>query len=211
MRKDLIVEWLTQKGHALDTAMYTMLEKYQAMVLSAPFNLTAIKTSEDFAVKHFIDSLTLLPYINGDARCIDIGTGAGFPGIPVAIAKPGLNLTLLDSLKKRILFLRHAVDELGLQNIECVHTRAEDWAEQNRASYDIGLARAVAPLGKLVSYALPLVVQGGKLLAMKGPDVTFEIEDAMPMLEKYQGEVEAVDKVEISNGMIHTIITVRKR
>ena len=210
MRKDIVVDWLAHQGHSLSDKQLSQMERYQQLVLSAPMNLTAITNDEDFAIKHFIDSLTLLPWVDkleSRARCIDIGTGAGFPGVPLKIARPGLDITLLDSLLKRILFLRSALEELGFTDVECIHARAEDWAKQK---YDLAIARAVARLSKLVRYALPLVKPGGLFLAMKGPEVCGEIEEAKPVLDKLGGMVEAVETVDISLGMRHTVVAIRK-
>jgi len=214
MRTDIITTWLTQTGQSLTESQLTQLSSYQQLVLSAPINLTAITNPEDFAIKHFIDSLTLLPWVDSlseSASIIDVGTGAGFPGIPLKIARPGVEITLLDSLQKRILFLREAVVELGLQDVECIHARAEDLARQKGASYDMAIARAVARLDKLAGYALPLVKPGGIFLAMKGPDVVEEIGEAKLALHKLGGEVERVEKVEISQAMGRSIVVVRKR
>jgi len=214
MRKDIISAWLAGMGQGLTNSQFSKLAMYQEMVLSAPMNLTSITNDLDFAVKHFVDSFTLLPWVDKlseGANCIDIGTGAGFPGIPLKIARPGLSITLLDSLLKRILFLRSAVEELGLHDVECVHARAEDLIKQRHASYDIATARAVARLDKLARYALPLVKPGGIFLAMKGPDVEDEIKDAKRALAKLGGVIEGIEPVEISRGMGRSIIIVRKQ
>ena len=210
MRKDILINWLTPRGHSLTDIQLQQMAQYQQMVLGAPMNLTAIKTDEDFAVKHFIDSLTLLPWLKNDAKCIDIGTGAGFPGVPMKIVCPGIKLTLLDSLQKRVLFLRTAMEELGFGDVECVHARVEDFAKKNGGVYDLAVARAVARLPKLAEYALPLVKPGGVFLAMKGPYVSQEIEDAKPVLDKFGACVEEVVPVEIAEGMVHTVIAVRR-
>ena len=209
MRKDILESWLAGQGYALTLTQYQQLAKYQQLVLAAPMNLTAIKTDEDFAVKHFIDSLTILPWLQNGAKCIDIGTGAGFPGVPMKVACPEINLTLLDSLQKRVLFLRGAVAKLGFADIECVHARVEDFARKKAAAYDLAVARAVAKLPKLVEYALPLVKPGGVFLAMKGPDVSQEIKDAKPVLDKFGACVEEFVRVEIAPGMVHTVVAVR--
>ena len=210
MRKDIIADRLARQGHSLSDKQLSQMARYQELVLSAPMNLTAITSDEDFAIKHFVDSLSLLPWIDkleSGASCIDIGTGAGFPGVPLKIARPGLDITLLDSLLKRILFLRSAMEELGLSGVECIHARAEDFFKRK---YDLAMARAVARLSKLVGYALPLVKPGGMFLAMKGPDAWAEIEEAKPVLDKLGGVVENVETVDISQGMRHTVVVVRK-
>ena len=214
MRKDIVTTWLAQQGQSLSDKQLTQMARFQELVLAAPMNLTAITGSEDFAVKHFIDSLTLLPWLDkqeAGASCIDIGTGAGFPGVPLKIARPGLDITLLDSLLKRILFLRSAIEELGLGPVECIHARGEDMAKQSPKRYDIATARAVARLDKLAGYVLPVVKPGGIFLAMKGPSVQDEVSDAKPALDKLGGEVESIETVAISQGINHTIIAIRKR
>jgi len=213
MREDIITNWLTDMGQVLTGSQLSKLAIYQKMVLNAPMNLTAITNDDDFAIKHFIDSLTLLPWIDKSGEsinCIDIGTGAGFPGIPIKIARPGLSITLLDSLLKRILFLRSVAEELGLQDVECIHARAEDLAKQKGEFYDMATARAVAHLGKLAEYALPLVKPGGVFLAMKGPDVSSEIEEAKQALNKLGGVIESVETMEISRGMGRSIVVIGK-
>jgi len=216
MRRDIILDWLKDRGRgeSLSEGQLSLMARYQEMVLSAKFNLTAIRGDEDFAVKHFVDSLSLLPWVDklsGDARVIDVGTGAGFPGVPIKIARPRVDITLLDSLLKRVHFLRGAVAELGFEDVECIHARAEEHAKRKGACYDMVVARAVARLNTLVEYALPLVKPGGLLLAMKGPDVSAEIKDAMPILDKLGGVVREVETVEISRVIRHTVVVIAVR
>ncbi|MCL1862886.1 MAG: 16S rRNA (guanine(527)-N(7))-methyltransferase RsmG, partial [Defluviitaleaceae bacterium] len=181
MRK-ILDEW-----NPISDEQYAMLEAYKARVLEVNqyMNLTRITEETDFAVKHIIDSLTLLPFIGHGASLIDIGTGAGFPGMVLGIMRDDLKVTLLDSLRKRVNFLRQTADMLGLPDIECVHARAEDFAKTK--TFDICTARAVASLDKLAAYALPLVKKGGLFLAMKGNDIADELEKAKPAIKKYGG------------------------
>ena len=141
-------------------------------------NLTAIIEPKDIILKHFVDSMTINKYLEEDANIIDVGTGAGFPGIPIKISNQKVNVTLLDSLNKRINFLNTVVDELKLENINCIHGRAEEFArmKQRRESYDIATSRAVANLNVLVEYLLPFVKIGGSCICMKGPNIEDEIE-----------------------------------
>ena len=213
MRTDIVINWLAQQGQSLSDKQLSQLAQYQQMVLTAPMNLTAITDDEDFAIKHFIDSLTLLPWIDkldSSAKIMDLGTGAGFPGIPLKIARPSLDITLLDSLLKRVNFLRSATEALGLEGVECIHARAEDYARQNGSCYDLVIARAVAKLSKLAEYALPLVKPGGTFLAMKGPHVTDEIKDAKPIMDKLGGVVEDVVPIDISQGITHTVMVIKR-
>ena len=135
-------------------------------------NLTAITEPREVAVKHIVDSLTALRGIEGEdsLRLIDVGTGAGFPGIPLKIVRPDLQLTLLDSLKKRVHFLETVVEALGLEGAECLHGRAEEAARQSalRERFDIAVSRAVARLPVLAEYLLPFVHIGGTAIALKG-------------------------------------------
>ncbi len=136
-------------------------------------NLTAITEEDQVAVKHFADSLTLLPYLTrmGVKSLADIGTGAGFPGIPLKIACPALRVTLIDSLEKRVGFLNRVIEELGLEGISAIHARAEDAGRDPklRSQFDVSVARAVAPMNILAEYCMPFVRKGGHFIAMKGP------------------------------------------
>jgi len=139
-------------------------------------NLTAITEKEDVAKKHFLDSLLAIPYLPEGASCIDVGTGAGFPGIPLAIMRPDLSMTLLDSLNKRVGFLKEVCQELGL-TIQCIHSRAEDGGKSPlyRERFDIALSRAVAPLNVLLELTTPFVKVGGTAIAYKGPSAKEEM------------------------------------
>lgn len=134
-------------------------------------NLTRITEPEAMAIKHFADSLTLLkavPELKQGARVCDVGTGAGFPGVPLKIARPDLQLTLVDSLRKRLNFLGGALQTLGIEDVTLIHTRAEELKD---ARFDLVTARAVAPLPKLIGWCAPLVKPGGLFVAMKGADL----------------------------------------
>jgi len=216
MRKDLIENWASNNGISVSPAQMEKLEALQNLVLkiNERMNLTAIKTPEDFAVKHIIDSMTLLPYIKKNATVLDIGTGAGFPGIVLRIMRDDIMLDLMDSSIKRMDFIRYAVDELkisgpGRSRVEFIPARASDWAQVG-AQYDICTARAVATLDKLVKQAVPLMEPDGLFLAMKGPDVTEELEKAKPALQKIGGFVDRVDIVEIAEGLKHSIVVIRR-
>ena len=142
------------------------------------FNLTAITDPEEIALKHFVDSCTILRYVKipENADIIDVGTGAGFPGIPLKIVRPDIRLTLLDSLNKRLLFLNEVARQLNM-TLETVHGRAEDVGQKTvyREKFAVAVSRAVAPLNVLSEYCLPLVRKGGKFIAMKGKNVQPEV------------------------------------
>jgi 16S rRNA (guanine527-N7)-methyltransferase len=208
MQKNIIEAWARANAQEITDAQWDALAAFKARVLEVNkhMNLTAITDDEGFAVKHIIDSFTLLPFLPRDASVIDIGSGAGFPGLVLRIMRDDLKITLLDSLRKRVNFLRETASELGFDDVECIHARAEE----HRESYDICTARAVSRLDKLVGYALPLVKKDGVFLAMKGHDVAEEIENAKAALKKFGGVVESVNIVEIAEGMKHSIIVVKK-
>ncbi|MCL6558280.1 MAG: 16S rRNA (guanine(527)-N(7))-methyltransferase RsmG [Firmicutes bacterium] len=157
-------------------------------------NLTSIVEEKEVAVKHFLDSLTCLRALEFDKKLklMDIGTGAGFPGIPLKIVRPELEVTLVDSLDKRVSFLKQVISQLSLEKIEAVHARAEEIGRKNayREKYDRVTARAVAGLGVLAEYCLPVVRIGGYFLAMKGPKLEEEITGAKKAIEILGGKIE---------------------
>lgn len=165
-------------------------------------NLTAITDYEDVVNKHFIDSISLIKVIDkkfissGSIKVIDIGTGAGFPGIPLKIMFPELNITLLDSLNKRISFLNEVIRELGFSDIEAIHGRAEDLAKKDkyREKYDLCVSRAVANLAVLSEYSLPYVRKSGYFISYKSGEIKNEIEESTGAINKLGGNIEDVFK-----------------
>jgi 16S rRNA (guanine527-N7)-methyltransferase len=129
-------------------------------------NLTAIRARDQQITKHLLDSLSVQPYLRG-SRILDVGTGAGFPGLPLALVNPERQFTLLDSTGKKLRFVTHAAEVLGLKNVETVHSRAEDYRPKDRR-FDVVVSRAVGPIERFVEWTAPLCVGGGRLLAMKG-------------------------------------------
>ncbi|MCL1883398.1 MAG: 16S rRNA (guanine(527)-N(7))-methyltransferase RsmG [Defluviitaleaceae bacterium] len=212
MHKNTIINWAKENAINITESQLSALESFQDRVLAVNkhMNLTAITTCEDFAVKHIIDSLTLLPYIPENANLIDIGTGAGFPGLVLRIMREDINLTLLDSLRKRVIFLRETSDMLNFPEVECIHARAEEFAKKHPEVFDICTARAVAKLDKLAKYTLPLIKKGGSFLAMKGPDTTAELAEAKSAIQKYGGSVEKIAITKIAEELNHSVIIIRK-
>jgi len=177
------------------------------------FNLTAISDPQEVALKHFADSLSLVPYIGGVQSAVDVGTGAGFPGLPLKIAVPELEITLLDAVNKRVGFLNAVIEALELTGIRAVHIRAEDAARtaEHREAYDLAVSRAVAALPVLAEYALPLVRPGGKFIAMKGPDVREEERSAQAAVLALGGGNSSVISVEIPRaGIVRSLIIISK-
>ncbi|MBR3163175.1 MAG: 16S rRNA (guanine(527)-N(7))-methyltransferase RsmG [Clostridia bacterium] len=158
-------------------------------------NLTAIVDPEEIITKHFVDSLTALKYIEESNSVVDIGTGAGFPGIPIKIANRNINMTLVDSLNKRINFLNEVISKNDLVNIEAIHCRAEEFGKniKYREKYDIAISRAVARLNVLVEYLLPTIKVGGKCICMKGPDSEEEVNEAEKAIEILGGKLEKIE------------------
>ena len=157
------------------------LEYYKLLIeWNEVMNLTAITEFEEVLSKHFVDSCALGKAVSmeGEKRLLDVGTGAGFPGMPLAILCPQTEFVLLDALRKRIDFLNEVIAELGLTNVTAVHARAEDYARDNRGTFDLAVSRAVADLRVLSELALPMVKVGGAFLAMKAENCTEEVETA---------------------------------
>lgn len=176
-------------------------------------NLTALTEPEDVALKHFADSLMLLEYvaIPDGASVIDVGTGAGFPGLVLKIARPDIRLTLLDSLNKRLVFLEEVCEQLALDGVEIVHARAEDGARTElRDSFDFAVSRAVAPLNILAEYTLPYVKVGGELAAMKGKDADAELFAAQGAISALSGEIMRSDTFILPGAGERAIIAIKK-
>lgn len=177
-------------------------------------NLTAITEKNEIATKHFADSLYGLKFIKDAKSLIDVGTGAGFPGLPLKIAAPSLSLTLLDSLNKRLNFLAEVKNELSLSDVDLIHSRAEDGAKVGsvlRESYDVAVSRAVANLSVLCEYCLPYVKLGGVFLAYKGSDVENELAEGQNAIELLGGEVNGIFKYTIpKTDITHSIVMIKK-
>lgn len=176
-------------------------------------NLTNITEPLEVIEKHFIDSLTVLKNVNENDSIIDVGTGAGFPGIPIKIAYPKSKVTLLDSLNKRIKFLNEVISKLNLEDINTIHGRAEELAhnKEHREKYDIAIARAVAPLNVLSEYLLPFVKIGGHAICMKGAKGKDESKEGENATRILGGEIKSIKEFKLPNTDIErTIIEIEK-
>lgn len=164
-------------------------------------NLTAIKDEKEIIIKHFIDSILVNKYIDG-SRLLDIGSGAGFPGIPLKIINRDLNVTLIDSVNKKVSFMKDSIDKMRLENIEALHIRAEDLAHEKeyREQFDIVVSRAVANMTTLVEYMIPFVRVGGRCLCLKGPNCEEEINLAKNAIKKLGGKIEDVIEYKVDDN-----------
>ena len=175
-------------------------------------NLTAITEPADIARLHFLDSAALLTIADFKEKTVaDVGTGAGFPGVPLRIIEPSMHLTLLDALNKRVEFLKEVCGDLGLADVECVHARAEEFAADRRESFDLVTSRAVAALPLLCELCLPLVKVGGYFVAMKSVDAGAELDAASHAIEVLGGAVERVADYDIPGTEVrHRAILIKK-
>lgn len=189
----------------MNSKFYTYMELLKDW--NTRMNLTAITEDEEIKLKHFQDSLSILPYIEGGSL-VDVGTGAGFPGLPIAIERPELSVTLVDSLDKRVKFLQCVVDTLELPNVKCIHARAEDFGHnpEYREQFDYAVARAVASMPVLLEYCLPLLRNGGRFIAMKGANAFEEKFDKA--LELLGGKVIQKDTFTLENSELQRCIFV---
>lgn len=172
--------------------------QYMNMLLewNEKINLTAIVEPKEVILKHFIDSLTINKYLKENVTIADVGTGAGFPGIPLKILRPDIKVTLVDSLNKRINFLNEVIEKLNLEDIETVHSRIEDFGKNKsyREKFDYVTARAVANLAVLSEYLIPIAKIGGKCVCMKGSNVEEEIQSGKKAINVLGGKIEKVDE-----------------
>lgn len=190
------------------------LYKYMLLMLewNENVNLTAITEEKEIIYKHFIDSLSVNKYLTNKEKIMDIGTGAGFPGIPLKIFNEDLNFILVDSLNKRINFLEEVKNELNLNKLELVHARAEELAKNKnyREKMDIVVSRAVARLRILAEYMLPFVKKNGICICMKGPNIEEEIEESKKSLEILGGKIEKIEHIILPRDLERNIILIRK-
>lgn len=174
-------------------------------------NLTAIKEDQDIIIKHFLDSMTPVKFIKHGSALLDIGSGAGFPGIPLKIAEPSLKVTLLDSVNKKVTFMKHIIAELGLTGIEAVHSRAEELATTKKGSYDVVISRALTNLSDFVKLGEPFLKPDGILIAMKGSRANEEVKEAAKVLGQKKMRVRGVERLSLPFGAGERGIVVLER
>lgn len=218
MEKDFgekITNLLKEINVNIDVRQVERFYRYMQLLLewNQKINLTTLTEEDDIVLKHFVDSLTVLKYIENNKTIVDVGTGAGFPGIPIALMNKNNKITLVDSLNKRINFLNEVKREIDIENIETVHSRAEDFGQNKeyREKFDISISRAVANLSTLVEYLIPLVKVGGRIICMKGSDVEEEINNAKFAIKELGGEIKEVNEFCLpKTDMKRNIIIVEK-
>lgn len=213
--KDLIINGTSKLGISLSDNQIESLIKYARLLQewNEKINLTAITDDDGIAIKHFLDSLTALATGHVHGKVIDVGTGAGFPGLVLKIAQPDIELTLLDSLNKRINFLKAVCDEVNISDVEFIHARAEDGGKNTayRGKFDTVVSRAVANLTVLAEWCLPFLKKDGYFLALKGPSADEEIENAKRAIKILGGEIESVFEADIPfTDLKHKIIIIKK-
>ncbi|MCL2719460.1 MAG: 16S rRNA (guanine(527)-N(7))-methyltransferase RsmG [Lachnospiraceae bacterium] len=218
INNNIFLQDLDELNLKLSNNQLSKFDYYLELLISEneKFNLTTITEPSEIYKKHFIDSLSLISYgLNffTDTKVIDIGSGAGFPGIPLKIAFPHLKITLLDSTNKRISFLEDVIDKLNLSDIKPIHGRAEEFAHQSffRAQYDLCVSRAVANLSTLSEYCLPFVKLGGLFIAYKGEDIDTEISEAQNSTSLLGGQLDKQMNFTLPNSNIsRSLIGIKK-
>lgn len=210
---NLLFEEAKNCGLSLNNDQLNKFQIYMDFLLeyNSHTNLTAITEPEDIMIKHFFDSIILNNFldIKKNAKVVDIGTGAGFPGVPLKIFREDIQLTLIDSLNKRVIFLNQLMSKIGL-NADIFHVRAEELShkKEHREAYDLAVSRAVAPLNILCELSLPYVKKGGFFVALKGSNAREELEKSKKAIEVLGGKLECVKLFELpeSKGLRNIII-----
>jgi len=214
---ELFISALNKMNLKLEPDQLKQFETYKDMLVhwNQKFNITNITEEDEIYIKHFCDSLSLVNtgLFDGYKKVIDVGTGGGFPGLVLKVYNNELDMTLMDSLNKRINFLNEVIKELNLSMVKTIHARAEELAlvNEHREKYDISVSRAVASLNTLSEYCLPFVKVNGYFIAMKGPDVKEEVDLSKNALKLLGGEIERIEEVKLPHfDIVHTLIVIKK-
>ena len=215
LNKELFYETIKPFEINIDEEAFARLDKFAELLIETnkSFNLTAIKEPDDVTVKHFADCLAIFKYVNipENAKIIDVGTGAGFPGLVLKLARPDINMTFLDSTKKKLGFIENVLNECGVKG-ETLHMRAEEAAQLSkyREQFDFATARAVAALPVLSEYCLPFVKQGGCFVSMKSAESNEEMEAARKAIGILGGKIDSDIVFDLVEKMPRRIITIKK-
>lgn len=212
---NLMNEYSTEMDIVFNEKQLKQFYEYMNLLIewNEKINLTAIIEPKEIIIKHFIDSITINKYIKEDETLVDIGTGAGFPGVPIKILRPDIKVTLVDSLNKRINFLNEVIEKLELKEIKCIHSRVEEFGKNKkyREGFDNVTSRAVANLTVLSEYMIPLAKVNGKCICMKGSEIKQEIEDSKIAINVLGGKIEDIYEFELPKTDIkRNIIKIRK-
>ena len=212
-----LIDGCSQMGIELNEKQLSLFSRYLELLLewNQKFNLTAIKEPKEIIVQHFLDSISTIKLneMEDQSKALDMGSGAGFPGIPLKIMKPQLRLSLVDSVKKKVGFLNEVIEQLGLEDTVAIHARAEDLAnmEEQREAYDIVVSRAVAELRVLAEFCLPFIRKGGYFISHKGPGATEELELAKKSIKLLGGTWLKTVEADIPfSERTHNLIVIKK-
>ena len=212
--KEFFIEECNKNGIKIEENLIEKFYVYMKEILrwNEMVNVTAIKEEKEFIVKHFIDSLTIEKYIKNGKKILDIGTGAGFPGIPIKIVKNESEVILVDSVNKKLNVIRDIIPKIELEKIECIHSRAEDLAKDcnYREKFDVVTSRAVSNLSTLVEYMLPCAKIEGKIICMKGPSYEEELENAKNAIKILGGKLEEIETTNIDGELERNILIIKK-
>lgn len=213
----LLEQGLAKWDIILKQKQLELFDRYTSLLLewNQKFNLTAITELNDIIIDHYLDSLAIFktPYIEENSSIMDMGTGAGFPGIPIKILFPEMPLVLVDSLNKRTVFLKEVISQLDLKNIEVIHARAEDLGQnkQYRENYDLVLSRAVAELRVLSEYCLPMNKVNSLFISYKGPGAPDEIENAQKAIKTLGGQYRETLEIDVPfSEKVHNLVVIKK-
>ena len=210
-----LAEQLNSIGVQASAEQIELMTRYMEMILdrNQHINLTAIKDPDEFLLRHYVDSAAVMniPEYQEASSVLDLGTGAGFPGVPLAILSPDKEFVLLDSLRKRLNVIEEFCGELGIHNVKVLHARAEDAGRDKkiREKMDLCVSRAVADLSVLSEYCLPVVRKGGAFIAYKGSDVESEAREAQKAIRVLGGKLDRIEKISVQ-GMEHSLLVIHK-
>jgi 16S rRNA (guanine527-N7)-methyltransferase len=205
--KSINVDISEEKSKKLFDYMNLLLEWNEKI------NLTAITQPDDIIIKHFIDSMTIEKHIDNKLSVVDVGTGAGFPGIPLSIVRDDLKIVLMDSLNKRIKFLDDVIDKCSIKNVDTIHSRAEELSRNKdyREKFDIATSRAVASLNVLLEYMIPFVKVGGYCICMKGSNIEEEVKGCKNALQQLNCSIEKIEEFNLPNSEYGRNIVIVKK
>ena len=205
---------LKKNNLMLEKSQYEKYYIYMKNILewNTKINVTAVRDEESFIIKHFIDSLMISNYVNSNVKVIDIGTGAGFPGIPLKLFNENIEITLIDSINKKLNVIRESIKEMNLDKIDIIHSRAEDLAikEEYRENYDIDTTREVSNLSTILEYMMPFIKVGGYAVCMKGPNYNDELDNAKNAIKILGGKLESIENFNINTEYERNVIVIRK-